>query len=150
MAAVYELYPRPDGWGCNWSGLLSRRMSLQIPPSQPQPCVPRETVISLCRSVSSGERDRPGGSNQCRKTFGVSVHRESCSAWVPLLAVPLMSISICYRGDELWVLLFYRFGLECGRLILYISGSDLVGRDPKMHCRSVLMPNANNKCPLTR
>lgn len=113
MAAVYELYPRPDGWGCNWSGLLSRRMSLQIPPSQP--CVPRETVISLCRSVSSGERDRPGGSNQCRKTFGVSVHRESCSAWVPLLAVPLMSISICYRGDALWVLLFYSFGLECGR-----------------------------------
>jgi len=25
MAAVYEHCPRPDGWGCNWSGLLSRR-----------------------------------------------------------------------------------------------------------------------------
>lgn len=117
MAAVYEPCPRPDGWGCNWSGLLSRMMSLKIPPSQPQPCVPRETVISLCRSVSSGERHRPGGSNQCRKTFGISVRRESCSAWVSLLAVPLMSISIFYRGDELWVVLFYSFGLECGRWV---------------------------------
>lgn len=147
MAAVYEHCPRPDGWGCIWSGLLSRRMSLQIPHLSPSHvCHERQSfhsVVLWAQGSETGLEDPISAEKHlASRSVGKAAPHECRSSL--FLSCP------CLFVTKEMSLEFYCCFTVLDHVSLYISGSDVVGRDPKMRCRSVLMLNANNQLPLTR